>query len=305
MTAMLSSSHTRWSAALLGACLSWPANGIAAPEPPAVTSAVTLRAAYVALQAALAHNAFNLPLNLDSHEVPHGVSGDIHAIVAYPFATMCVALRGAPQWCDILLLHLNVKYCHASEDKLGSHLTVYIGRKHEQALDDAYPVEFLYQVAAETPAYRHIVLVADKGPVGTRDYRIMLEAMPLEGDRTFIHLSYSYSYGFTAKMATQAYFDTVGSAKVGFTVLSRKSDGQPVYVDDMRAALERNTMRYFLAIEAYMDGLSVPPAERFERRLRTWFASTERYPLQLHEESETDYLTMKRHEYRRQQAAIQ
>ena len=127
----------------------------------------------------------------------------------------------------------------------------------------------------------------------------MLEAIPLNG-KTFIHLSYSYAYGVMARLATEAYFSTSGSDKVGFTITGKRSDGKPVYVDPMRGALERNTMRYYLALDAYLDTLSAPPQEQFEKRLRRWFASTERYPLQLHEVTQGDYLDMKRKEYKRQ-----
>ena len=72
----------------------------------------------------------------------------------------------------------------------------------------------------------------------------------------------------------------------------------------MRGALERNTMRYYLALDAYLDALSAPPQAQFEKRLRTWFASTERYALQLHEVTLGDYLEMKRKEYKRQQAML-
>jgi len=65
--------------------------------------------------------------------------------------------------------------------------------------------------------------------------------------------------------------------------------------------LERNTMRYYLAVNAYLDTLSSPPQERLERRLREWYAATERYSLQLHELDEDSYLAMKRDEYERQQ----
>ena len=38
-----------------------------------------------------------------------------------------------------------------------------------------------------------------------------------------------------------------------------------------------------------------------ERRIREWYASTERYAAQLHEMEQADYLDMKRKEMRRQQ----
>ena len=129
----------------------------------------------------------------------------------------------------------------------------------------------------------------------------MLEAIPLKDGGTFIHLSYSYAYGFTAKLAMQAYLKTVGSDKVGFTVIKKLPDGKPLHVSGIRGALERNTMRYFLAISAYLGALSAPPQQQLEKRLRDWFASTERYPLQLHELEQSEYLDMKRKEYKRQQ----
>ena len=134
-----------------------------------------------------------------------------------------------------------------------------------------------------------------------RNYRVLLEAVPLDEQRSFIHLSYAYSYGVAARLAMQAYLATLGSAKVGFTVVDRRADGQPVHVGGVRGAVERNTMRYSLAIEAYLGSYTAPPGQQLEMRLRDWFASTERYALQLHEIDQNEYLQMKRREVVRQQ----
>ena len=67
----------------------------------------------------------------------------------------------------------------------------------------------------------------------------------------------------------------------------------------VRGAVERNTMRYYLAIDAYLDGLSAPPADQLEKRLQTWFTATEKYPRQLHEIDRATYLDMKRSQLRR------
>ncbi len=53
-------------------------------------------------------------------------------------------------------------------------------------------------------------------------------------------------------------------------------------------------MRYYASIESHLPALSAPPQQRLERRLRHWYAYTERYPLQLQEE--TGYLDVKRKE---------
>ena len=278
--------------------------GIAHADDADGNSAASLRAKYGVVQDQLSHNQFQRPLYMDSSEISGGVTGDIYTVINYPFATVGAALNGPARWCDILSLHLNTKYCRASTSSQGSILKVNIGKKHDQPLDEAYPVEFAYRVAAKTSNYLQVKLNADKGPLSTRNYRIMLEAIPLENGRTFIHLSYSYAYGLVGRLAMHAYLGTIGSNKVGFTVVGKQSDGQPLHVGGMRGVVERNTMRYYLAIEAFLGALSAPPQARLEKRLHDWFAAVERYPRQLHEMEQDEYLDMKRKEYLRQQVEI-
>jgi hypothetical protein len=254
------------------------------------------------LQDQLSHNQFQRPLYMDSSETSGGVTGDIYALIKYPFATARAALNGPARWCDILILHLNTKYCRASTDSHGSVLQVNIGRKQEQPVNEAYRVDFAYRVAAETPGYLKVMLTADEGPLSTRDYRIILEAVPVDEGGTFIHFTYSYAYGIAGRLAMQAYLGSIGSGKVGFTVVGKESDGRPLHIGGMRGLVERNTMRYYLAIEVFLGALSAPPQARPEKRLRDWFAAVERYPRQLHELEQGEYLDMKRKEYLRQQA---
>ena len=260
-------------------------------------NAAVLLAKYRALQAQPGSNQFKTPLYLESGETTDGVAGNIHALVDHPFATTAVALNGPGRWCDILLLHLNTKYCRASTDGQASALRVYIGKKHDQPLEDAYLVNFAWRVVAATPDYLKIMLTADEGPLSTYDYRIMLEAVPLDNGRTLLHLAYSYSFGFAGRVAMQAYLGTIGSDKLGFTAVGKQADGQTAYIGGMRGLVERNTMRYFLAIESYLGALSAPPQARLEKSLRDWFAAVERHPRQLHELEQGEYLEMKRKEY--------
>ena len=261
-----------------------------------------LRAKYAALRPQLERNAFRLPIVLNSTEQPDNVRGEIYAVVDYPFTAVSPALSGAGRWCEILMLHLNTKYCRADTAPAGTVLSMNIGKKFDQPLKDSYQVRFAYSVAASTPDYLRVPLTADAGPMGTRDYRIVLEAIPVEG-KTFIHLSYSYGFGLAGKWAMQLYLGTVGASKVGFTEAGRGADGRPLYIGGMRGLVERNTMRYYLAIDAYLGSLAVPPPAQLDKRLQDWFAAAERYPAQLHEMERADYLTMKHSEFRRMQAS--
>ncbi len=89
--------------------------------------------------------------------------------------------------------------------------------------------------------------------------------------------------------------------KVGFTVIGKQADGQPDYIGGVRGLVERNTMRYYLAIDIFLGAAHTAPAAQFEKRLQNWFTAVERYPRQLHEMDRGEYLVMKRAEYLRQQ----
>ena len=262
--------------------------------------AATLKARYEALQDKFANNQFGRPLVLESKEASGDLKGDVYAIVDYPYSTVQQALVSPEHWCDILILHLNVKRCKASSGT-PKMINLNVGRKFDQPVEDAYELNFKYRVGASTADYLQVLLSADEGPLSTKNYRIQVEAVPIDPKRTVIHMSYAYGYGFAAKMAMQTYLATLGSAKVGFTVLDKKPDGKPVYQTGVLGLLERNTMRYYLAIDAYLSAYGLPAAEQPEKRIREWYASTERYAPQLHEMDQNEYLDMKRKEMRRQQ----
>ena len=291
-------------ARLIAVALLCAGAGSAQAADASVNSPGALLAKYGALQDRLSHNQFQRPLTLDSSETPGALVGDIYALVNYPFATVGTALKSMGNWCDILILHVNTKYCRASTAGEGGVLNVRIGRKFGQPLDEAYPMAFAYQVGAQTPNYLQVRLNADEGPLSTRNYRIVLEAIPLENGQTFIHLSYSYGFGLVGRLAMQGYLGTTGRDKVGFTVAGTQPDGQPLHIGGTRGLVERNTMRYYLAIDAFLGALSEAPQAQFEKRIHSWFASIERYPRQLHEMEQGAYLDMKRSENRRQQAEL-
>ncbi|MDQ6619223.1 MAG: hypothetical protein M3Z31_05910 [Pseudomonadota bacterium] len=253
---------------------------------------------YTELRNALEHSAFQQPIVLESSESRSTFRGDVYAVLNHPFSRVTAALRSDSSWCEILMLHVNTKYCAPVRGNSAAVL-VYVGRKFDVPLADATAVQFASQLVDDAPQHFQASLDASTGPFGTKDYRIVLEAIPIN-DRTFMHLTYSYGFGMAAKLAGQAYLNTIGRDKVGFTVVEKAADGTPVYVGGMRGALERNAMRYYLAIDAYLSAPGNGADDR-EARLRQWFASTDRYAKQLHEVEASEYLAMKRSEYLRQE----
>jgi hypothetical protein len=115
--------------------------------------------------------------------------------------------------------------------------------------------------------------------MGTRDYRILVEATPLDAQRTFLHMSYAYTLGWAARLAMDAYLAGAGRDKPGFSVPGGE-----------RGVAERGAMRYYLALEAYLE------SQALETRLRHWYAATARYPQLREAISADEYLEMKRRE---------
>ncbi len=264
-----------------------------------------LRAKHTELRDQLARNSFQRALHINSSQEGDNLKGDVYAVLDHPFALVSGELKQPDNWCDILILPFNTKYCHAVNGSAGTNLLVRIGRKFDQPIQEAYKLQFSYRGVAATPEYFESRMAAKEGPLGTRDYRITIAAVPLDDKRTFMHLSYSYGYGLAGKVAMQAYLATVGADKVGFTVAGKDANGQPTYMGGVRGAVERNAMRYYLAIDSYLDSLSAPVAQQVERRIQGWFNATERYPRQLREMDRPAYIAMKRSEVERQQVMIQ
>ena len=247
-----------------------------------------LRAQHESLKHILASSPFQRPLLLQSDAAkPAAPQGDVYAVIEQPYATVKAALQRPASWCDVLMLQHNIKRCVPN----GNALQVAIGRKHDQSIEDAFQVDFRYALRAASNDHLSVHLAADNGPLGTRSYRLSFQAVPIDARHTFVHMAYAYEAGVAARLATDAYLATSGRAKVGF---SKAADG--ALVGGVQGVAERNTMRYFLAIEAYLDSLSAPASQRAEKRLRDWFAATERHPQQLREMGQAEYLAMKRRE---------
>ena len=157
---------------------------------------------------------------------------------------------------------------------------------------------FSFRVQADAPDYSYLVLAADKGPVGTRDYRFDVEALALDANRSVLRMVYAYSYGLTARLATQAYLSTKGSDKVGFSTETDKKSGTSHPVGGLRGSVERNAMRYYLAIEARAaQAPGGDAAARFDKTLDQWLGAIGRYPKQLAEDDAEAYRKTKRAQF--------
>lgn len=251
-------------------------------------------------KAKLETSSFGLPLFLVSSERGDRVHVDVYGIFDYPFSSVTKMLKVRANWCDIVALHLNVKACTYGEQPGDRLLTFYIGRKVYQPPEDARQVTYDYRIVNQQPGYLDIILNAVTGPFGTKDHRMRFEALPLNEGKTFVHVSYEYSDSAALRLAAKAYFATLGRSKVGFTVTGTDENGNAVYIGGPRGSIERNAVRYYFAIQTFMNTLRYPEESRFSMRISEWYDLTSRYKKQLYELDKKDYISYKTKEHKNQ-----
>jgi hypothetical protein len=258
-----------------------------------------LRSHHATIAPHLAASEFGGPLLLRSDEAPRRIEGEVFAVLDHPFDSVAAALTDPLQWCEILILHLNTKGCREVVAGGTHRIEIRVGRKDPQPPEDATLVAFDWRGATRRQDYFAVQMDAADGPYDTRDYRLFVESVPLDARHTFIHMGYAFSYGGASSVAMKFYLATFARDKVGFTHVRTPSARDEGLVGGVRGIVERNTMRYYLCIDAYLGSLPLPPAQRAEKSITAWFDATERFARQLHEIDRDDYLKMKREEVRR------
>ena len=126
----------------------------------AAQDAASLQARHAALREQLDSNPYRRPLHIASQVGDGTLQGDVHARFGQPFAVLGAALQDVGHWCDILILHPNVKGCRV---RPGDRLELNLGRKFEQPLDDTQPFAFRFRVLSARSDYLALALDADSG----------------------------------------------------------------------------------------------------------------------------------------------
>jgi hypothetical protein len=261
----------------------------------------SLQADYVRLGQELRGKLLGQPVVVRSEEGQGSIQGEAYAISDFPLEQLKATFATPAHWCDVMILHVNTKFCHMSETADGPMLTVNVGKGTPQELEETTRLVFKFTAQALDVTHLGVVLTALQGPFGTSNYRVVLEAVALADGKSFLRFAYSYDFNIVSRAALTIYLSTLGRDKVGFTLANSPGSGEPVYIQGMRGLVERNTMRYLLAIFAYLESDYGPEEARLDTRLKNWFAATEAYPSQLKEATWNEYFSMKHAEVQRQQ----
>lgn len=237
-------------------------------------------------------------ITLVSSEQKGVLGAEVTSILPHSFATAVPALARAENWCQFMPLHFNIKACTYEQGQGGEVVTLYSGRKSYQSPDDSHTLAYRVEKREQDDGHLTLLLRAERGPVGTRDYRIELNALQV-AEGTLLHIRSSYRGSMTSTLLTRSYLSTLGRDKVGFTRIEQ--EGERHYVQGVRGVIERNVMRYHLAINTFLATHALPEPARREAAWRGWFQQNDRYYEQLHEMSEEEYLAIKRREWENQQ----
>lgn len=238
-------------------------------------------------------NPFNLPIYIKSQEQGNHLSGDIYGLIHSDFEVLVDQLGRPDHWTDIVFLHLNVKACTWQKRKDRHDIKVYIGRKFYQPPKKKSSMIFHFNIKHIKNTFYRVDVTTDKGPFFTKNHWIMVEAAPYKTGQTVVHFSYGYRQSRIFRLVVHSYLKTLGRKKNGFTVLKKDSHGNPVYIKGIRGMIERNAVRYYLAIQAFLDTYYDPLDQKLNNRLERWYNLTALYPDQLYEIEKEDYLSNK------------
>ena len=259
---------------------------------------------YQTLVKQLQQSVFGEPMILTSETGDHYAQGEVYVVLKTPFYKLDRMLSQPEKWCELAILHQNIKTCLYSKNEAGKdQLQLYVGRKYYQEPSSAFPARYLFSVNETDPHTLNVNLSAPTGPLGTHDYQINLEAIAIDDHLSFVHFQYRYSYGFWADVAMKTYLATLGRKKVGFTVTGSDDNGEPIYIKGLKGVVERNVMRYIFAIQSVLEAGESPDESRQLEQLNRWYGHISKYPKQLVGLTREEYLDNKKREIKNQQDA--
>ena len=126
------------------------------------TDALAVR--HAAWQQTVSHDAAGPGLAITSDAAGERMRGDIDGMLPAPFATFAAHVASPSDWCEIALLHLNVKTCTHEHGADGDTVTFYSGSKRFETPERAYALRYRFRVEAMRADYIAVALTAATGP---------------------------------------------------------------------------------------------------------------------------------------------
>jgi hypothetical protein len=229
---------------------------------------------------------------LEDNSTKRHKSGSAAMYFPQNIGEMADRLAELSNWCELLSLHLNIKACTFDSSK--SELTVFLGRKFYQTPEQAYKLVYKFRTIKHDN-YFAVMMSAKKGPIGTSDFNFDFEILDLNG-KSFSRLHLSNRQSLISSIVANIYLSTAAKAKSGISIIGYNDDGSPAYTSGETASFERNILRYYFAISAFLQNINISvDKQRHVLQLNTWYAQTTNYP-QLYEIQHVEYVSTKTRE---------
>jgi hypothetical protein len=246
-------------------------------------------------------NPLRAPIEVNSSEENDQVSAQAWGVLDAPYAHVAEIAGRPASFCDFVSLVIFVKACTFAADVAPTTVTLYIGRKDYEDPDPDNALAFAFTNESPGDGHINVGLFVAEGLLGVKDNRLEFELWSVDG-RTLVNVRTSYVASTQSKLATGTYLMTFGRNKIGFSTTT-DANGKAQPVKGVRGIIERNTMRYFLALRSYLETLDVTPEQRDAARIERWFDATAQYE-RLYEVPREEYIANKARE-RKNQAELQ
>ena len=270
--------------------------GLAAIAGPACSEMASesdsLRQDYLSMVNALASSPLKRALVLGSIDHEGQLGANLSVALEKSLSDISSVATSPQSWCEIILLLSNTKACKVLGTQSAPTLQVTAGTGKSVDTAGASTSEFNFSIKEKDQDYLDVALVAPQGAMGMSNIHLVLQAVSLGAQKSYLRMRYTYSANWFGRLTMQTYLQTLGRGKVGF---SKAPSSQ--WIEGPRSVIERNTMRYFLGLECALEDGLPKNMGRFNRLAECWYSAVEQYPLQLHEMPHSEYLQMKTVEF--------
>ncbi len=256
---------------------------------------ITPDARFKELVEGVASNPLQGPYSISSVESASQISADVWGVIDAPAKRVSEVLVSPAAFCRFVSLVIFVKACTHSGDAAPTKVTLYMGRKDYEDPDPDNALAFDYTVDSAEAGHVSIRLFVAQGLLGVKDNRLDFMVWSMEG-KTLVQVHASYVPSMQSKLALGTYLMTMGRNKVGFST-STDASGDTTPIKGARGIIERNTMRYFLALRTEVALASGGASD--EARIERWFDATAEFE-PLYEIPRDEYIANKKREIKNQ-----
>ena len=238
---------------------------------------------------------------IESSVTGGSATGEVYGVLPYSIQSLETVLTSTEHWCNATIIHINIKSCIIDRPDTGSPvITLYVADEDYTEPELAEKIQYRFKIHTDSPEYIHITLSATSGPLDSGSSSIDIKAVKLGGQSSLVSLDYSMHIGAFSRAILSTYLATLGRNKVGFTETTESTKTVPKYIGGIAGVMERNTMRYYFAFDAYLAALKEPDNKKFPAALNHWFNYTEKYRKQLYEIERPEYIKRKNKERQNQ-----